>query len=123
MANIAIISTWIGYEISLISQSFDALGIDSNAYITFIQTIPYNFYPLYTLLFGLLVGLLQRDYGSMWRAEHRASTTGKVLRDNAIPLANLASDEIVADEKTPKRWYNALVPVLTVIIVVGIGLF
>jgi Na+/H+ antiporter NhaC len=72
VANIAIISTWIGYEISLISQSFDTLGIESNAYITFLQSIPYNFYPLYALLFGLLIALLLRDFGPMWRAEYRA---------------------------------------------------
>jgi Na+/H+ antiporter NhaC len=123
VANIAIISTWIGYEISLISQSFDTLGIDSNAYITFLQSIPYNFYPLYTLLFGLLIALLLRDFGPMWRAEYRAKSTGQVLRAGAAPLANLTSDDIIADETTPKRWYNAMVPVLGIIIVVSVGLF
>lgn len=32
VANIAIISTWIGYEVSLISQSFTSLGIEDNPY-------------------------------------------------------------------------------------------
>lgn len=123
VANIAIISTWIGYEISLISQSFNTLGIDDNAYITFLQSIPFNFYPLYTLMFGLMVALLMRDYGPMWRAEYRAKTTGQVLRADATPLANLTSADIMADETTPKRWYNAMLPVLVIIIVVSIGLF
>jgi Na+/H+ antiporter NhaC len=123
VANIAIISTWIGYEISLINQSFDTLGIESNAYITFLQSIPYNFYPLYALLFGLLIALLLRDFGPMWRAEYRAKSTGQVLRAGASPLANLTSDDIIADETTPRRWYNAMVPVLGVILVVSVGLF
>lgn len=123
VANIAIISTWIGYEISLISQSFNTLGINDNAYITFLQSIPFNFYPLYTLVFGLMIALLMRDFGPMWRAEYRAKTTGQVLRADATPLANLTSADIMADETTPKRWYNAMIPVIAIIVVVSIGLF
>ncbi len=123
VANIAIISTWIGYEVSLISQSFETHGIARNAYITFIETIPYNFYPIFTLLMGLLVALLLRDFGPMLHAERRCRATGQVLSDNAVPLADLASSELMADEDTPKRWYNAMVPVLVVIAVVGAGLF
>jgi len=123
VANIAIISTWIGYEISLISQSFTALGMDRNAYITFLQSIPFNFYPLYTLFFGLMVAWLLRDFGPMQRAEYRAYSTGQVLRAGATPLATLASAEMLADETVPKRWYNAMAPVLVVIAVVSAGLF
>ncbi|RMH98750.1 MAG: Na+/H+ antiporter NhaC family protein, partial [Calditrichaeota bacterium] len=122
VSNIAIISTWIGYEISLINESFQSLGIDSNAYITFIKTIPFNFYPIYTLAFGLMVALLLRDFGPMWKAEYRTRTTGEVLAPDATPLANLASEDIVADEGVPKRWYNALIPVLVVILGVCVGL-
>ncbi len=122
VANIAIISTWIGYEISLIDIEFKALGISSNAYAVFLQTIPYNFYPLYTLLFGFLIAFLARDYGPMWQAENRARTTGAVQRANATPLANLTADDLVADENTPRRWYNAVIPVLTVIVVTLAGL-
>ena len=122
VANIAIISTWIGYEISLIDIEFKALGISSNAYAVFLQTIPYNFYPLYTLLFGFLIAFLARDYGPMWQAENRARTTGAVQRANATPLANLTADDLIADENTPRRWYNAVVPVLTVIVVTLAGL-
>lgn len=122
VANIAIISTWIGYEVSLISQSFTSQGIEDNPYLIFIQTIPYNFYPLYTLAFGFCVALLLRDFGPMLRAERRTLSTGKVLGDGATPLADLAVPEIMADENTPKRWYNALVPVALVVLVVMAGL-
>ena len=123
VANIALISTWIGYEVSLIDQSFVAQGIERNAYLTFIETIPYNFYPIYTLLFGFLVAFMMRDFGPMRQAEYRARSTGKVEREGAKPLSNLASEEMIAGEDTPKRWYNALVPVAMVILVVGVGLF
>ncbi len=123
VANIAIISTWIGYEISLINDSLSQMGVNSNAYILFLKTIPYNFYPIYTLIFGLTVALLLRDFGPMRRAEFRAQSTGQVLRAHAVPLADLSAKELLADEHTPKRWYNALVPVAMVILVVSVGLF
>ncbi len=123
VANIAIISTWIGYEISLINDSLAQMGVNSNAYLLFLKTIPYNFYPIYTLVFGLTIALLLRDFGPMRRAEYRAQSTGQVLRAHAVPLADLSSKELLADEHTPKRWYNALVPVAMVILVVSVGLF
>ncbi len=123
VANIAIISTWIGYEISLIAQSFQAMGMEGNAYITFIRTIPYNYYPIYTLIFGLMVALLGRDFGPMYHAERRARQTGKVLGDKAVPLMDLSSVDVIASDDTPKRWYNALIPILVVIAVVSVGLW
>lgn len=122
VANIAIISTWIGYEISLISDSFGALGLEMNPYITFLQTIPYNFYPIFALVLGLYIAWMNRDFGPMLRAERRARESGAVLREGATPLANLASDELIAEEGTPLRWYNALIPVAVVIAVVSGGL-
>ncbi len=123
VANIAIISTWIGYEISLIAQSFQAMGMEGNAYITFIRTIPYNYYPIYTLIFGFFIAVLGRDFGPMWQAERRARHTGKVLGDKAVPLMDLSAVDVIADENTPRRWYNALIPILVVIGVVSIGLW
>ena len=123
VANIAIISTWIGYEVSLIDQAYRTHGIEGNAYITFIQTIPYNFYPLFSLFMGLLIAVMMRDFGPMYTAEQRTRTTGKVLSDNAAPLMDLGGAELMADEDTPKRWYNALIPLGAVILTVSVGLF
>ncbi len=122
VANIAIISTWIGYEISLINQSFQSLGITDNAYITFIKTIPYNFYPLYALIFGFFVAWLLRDFGSMYRAEVRARTSGAVLREGAFPLADLTSTDVEEEKGIPLRWYNAFIPIGVVILTVAVGL-
>ncbi len=122
VANIAIISTWVGYEISLINESFKTMGLDRNAYVTFLETIPYNFYPVFALAFGFFIAYTLRDFGPMWHAERRANTRGEVLRLGAKPLANLASEDILAAPSTPKRWYNAMVPVVSVILVVIAGL-
>jgi len=122
VANIAIISTWIGYEVSLIDQSLRSMNVSGNAYLIFIQTIPYNFYPIFALIFGFFIGFLLRDFGPMRTAELRARREGKVLRDDAVPLADFSTSEIKADESIPKRWYNALIPIAMVILVVSVGL-
>ncbi|RMF57347.1 MAG: Na+/H+ antiporter NhaC family protein [Calditrichaeota bacterium] len=123
VANIAIISTWIGYEISLINDALLQMGMTDNAYILFLRTIPFNFYPIYTLIFGLMIAVFLRDFGPMWKAERRTQSTGAVLSAEAVPLADLGTRELLADENTPRRWYNALIPVGMVILVVSIGLF
>jgi Na+/H+ antiporter NhaC len=122
VANIAIISTWIGYELSLINQSFSNLGVTENAYIIFIKTVPYNFYPIYALIFGFLVAYLVRDFGSMYHAELRARQTGKLLGDQAVPLSDLNDPDMIATSSTPLRWYNAFIPIVVVILTVSWGL-
>ncbi len=123
VANIAIISTWIGYQLSLMNEAFKGLGLHINPYITFFKTIPFNYYPLFTLAFGLFVALTGRDLFSMFRAERRAFKEGLVMRKDAIPLADLENSELTPKPDTPLRWYNALVPILTVILVTLIGLW
>jgi len=115
IANIAIISTWIGYELSLINEAFRNIGINDNAYITFFKTIPYNFYPLFTLAFGLFIAATGRDLFSMFKAEQRAASEKGLLRKGAVPLADMNSGELQTKDGVPLRWINALVPVGVVI--------
>ncbi|MBN2424405.1 MAG: Na+/H+ antiporter NhaC family protein [Calditrichaceae bacterium] len=123
VANIAIISTWVGYEISLINTSMQELGLNQNAYITFIKTIPYNFYPVFALFFGLIIALSGRDMFSMHKAEKRAAESGLVLKPGSVPLADLSGEDLNAKKDAPLRWYNALIPVATVILTTLGGLW
>ncbi len=123
VANIAIISTWIGFEISLIGAAFITLGIQDNAYITFFKTIPYNFYAIFAITIGLTIALSGRDFGPMLAAERRARKTGEVLAPGATPISNLDTREVMADENIEKRWYNAFIPIMVVILVTLAGLW
>lgn len=122
VANIAIISTWIGYELSLINESFQKMGLEQNAYITFFKTIPYNFYPIFTLAFGLFIALTGRDFSAMLKAEKRAQS-GQVLREGATPLADLNNSELHTKKGAPLRWFNAAIPVAVVIFTTLAGLW
>jgi len=123
VANVAIISTWIGFEIGLIGTSFQSLGITANPYLTFLKTIPYNFYPLFALVIGFCIAFFGRDFGPMLKAERRALKTGQVLAPGATPVSTLDTQEIVAENNIEKKWYNGFIPIFVVILTTMLGLW
>lgn len=122
MASIALISTWIGFEISLINQSLTAYHIDFDAYHLFLSSLPYRFYPLLALIFVFLIFTLKKDYGPMFKAEQRARK-GKLISDQAIPLADFESSGLTPDASIKARWYNGMIPILVVIFFTFGGLY
>ena len=115
VAVIGIITSWIGFEISLIKDSFETLNIDRNPFTTFIASIQYSYYPILTLIFGLLIATLKRDYGPMLKAERRARRKGELQSQKAIPISNIDKDITSAPDITP-RWFNAAIPVAVVVL-------
>ena len=70
---IAIISTWIGFEISLLNGVFRQYGLkELDGYTAFIYSIPYLFYPILTLVFVFFVAMTGKDFGPMRRFEVEA---------------------------------------------------
>ncbi len=122
MASIAIISTWIGFEISLINQSLRAYQVDYEAYHLFLSSLPYRFYPILALMFVFLILFLKKDFGPMLKAETRARK-GKVLNDNAVPLADFESSGLNPAGSTRCRWYNGIIPIMVVILFTFGGLY
>jgi Na+/H+ antiporter NhaC len=123
MASIALISTWIGFELGVIGDSLRTVGASMEPYIVFIRTIPFRFYPILVLSFIFMQIYMKRDFGPMFTAEKRARTTGQLLAPNAIPLASIGTDDFINEKGIPCRWYNAFVPILTVILLTIVGLW
>ncbi len=118
IAGIAIISTWIGYEVSLFQDLMTDLKTGLSGYQLFFNALPLRFYCLLTLTFVLLSAYLRRDYGPMLAAERRAQTTGQVMRPGATPMTGRAQDEIGPVEGVRPVWWAAVLPVLLVIVCV-----
>jgi Na+/H+ antiporter NhaC len=129
------ISTWVGYEISLIASGLQiaadqqaadpemaAALVSVNPFLVFIHTIPYLFYPLLALFFVFLTSVTNRDFGPMAAAEERAARGDGLYREGAV-LAADTGHTMDAKEGAPHRWWNAAVPVLMVILVVLGGLY
>ncbi len=128
------VSTWVGYEVSLIGGGLgaaagEAIGADQaflaglSPYTVFLETIPYLFYPLLALSFVFLTSFMNRDFGPMARAEARAAAGGGVLRPGSRPAAEISESFVNAKEGARERWWNAGIPVLTVVVVVLAGLY
>ena len=111
VASIAVLSTWIGYELGLIGEAFGQVGIAMDPYMAFLYSLPYRFYALLLLIAIPIMIYLGRDRGAMYRAEQRAIATGQT----APPSDIAQSGEELAAMKTPPenqcRWYNAVVPI------------
>ncbi|MDH3197568.1 MAG: Na+/H+ antiporter NhaC family protein [Candidatus Krumholzibacteria bacterium] len=122
VAAIAVVTSWVGFQISLLKDAFESVGmLDRNPLATFVASIPYAYYPILTLLFVALVAALGRDFGPMLHAERRARSGGGVLRPGATPLSNIDTD-IRSSVQVPERWFNAVVPVLVVVVGTVFGL-
>lgn len=117
VASLFPISSWIGFEVGLIAAAFAAVGIPLNAYMSFVASIPYRFYPIFALVLGFTIAVSGRDFGPMLSAERRARRLGKLLDDDAVPLADLNNEKLVPATTTPKRAFNAVVPILAVVVV------
>lgn len=122
VSSIAFISTWVGMEMGLIRDGVSGLGLELEPFGLFLQTIPYRFYSLLILVFVVMIILTGRDFGPMLKAEKRAKFTGKLLDDDAVPMVSEAELDF-GDVGGKERWYNAVIPILTVIVITLIGLF
>jgi Na+/H+ antiporter NhaC len=115
VASLFIISTWIGFEIGLIQDGLDSIGLNENAYDVFLSTIPYRFYPIAILMFVFLSAYTQRDFGPMLKAERRAVLEGKVTSDNSKIADPDADHKELFGSHNHSRWYNGIVPVVILI--------
>jgi len=125
VACIAVLTTWVGYELGLINKAIQTLpGFEMQATGVFLNSIPYSFYPLLAIFFVFLIGWTGRDFGPMLAAERRAQTTGQVAPDSS---GTVASEEggintEIGDE-VPRRSVNAILPIVTLIVTCFIGLY
>ena len=128
------VSTWVGYEVSLIgggleSAAGEAAGADVaflgglSPYTVFIESIPYLFYPLLALAFVFMTSYMNRDFGPMARAEARAAAGRGLHREGAMLATDTSASFVEAKEGAPRQWWNAGIPVLTVVTVVLGGLY
>ncbi len=129
VTSVAVISTWIGFEVGLIQDAMSRLGQGDMAYTFFLRTIPYSFYPLLTLFMVYLVSLSGRDFGSMLTAERRTWLTGRVLAPGARPASDLPDGgDLAAADCEPgavAAAHPALagIPILAVILTTALGLY
>jgi Na+/H+ antiporter NhaC len=137
IAVIAPISTWVGFEISRIQDALattaaqvvdpelqaELLAGAANPFNVFLHSIPYLFYPIFAMMLVLMIALTGREFGPMKAAERRALTGGGVYRPGAVLAADVDAALGQAGEDVPHRWYNAILPIVTVVVVALVALW
>ncbi|MCH2448591.1 MAG: hypothetical protein MK198_00455 [Gracilimonas sp.] len=123
IATVALVSTWIGAMVGFIATA-EAEMPDFNeaAYSVFINSLPYNFYAFFTILFVILIAFSGRDFSTMLKSR---ITLYKAKHDSKLDKYNLYKDKIEEDEekKSESHWANAAIPILTLVFGTIIGLF
>lgn len=88
IASVSLVSTWIAFQVGLLDTTFKTLNMNPEPYEFFIESIPYNFYALFTLFFVFLVARFGFDFGPMAKAESKALSTPILQADErSINLA------------------------------------
>ena len=126
IAGLAVISTWIAWEVLLLGGAMAVMGRPEGGYEVFWQAVPMRFYCWGTLLFVGLGILWGRDFGPMLAAERRAAR-GEGL--GAAGLDGAAETDGVmlgAAPGVPARWWNAALPLGLVVVgalagIIGLG--
>lgn len=115
VAGLAVVGTWAAIEISYMGEGLAAGGITDPeaAFLLFIESIPYRFYPWLALAMVFLVALSGRDFGTMRLAEQDATRR----------LAGGSSDgELMPERRRGESrwlWIAAVLPVFVCIFVVA----
>lgn len=123
VACIAIVTTWIGYEIGLIGDSISKMpGLDTEAYLLFLNTLPYSFYPIMAVVFVFMVSASGRDFGPMLEAERKAYKHGSE-NPETDKSSNQQTENLVPIDGKPQRAFNAYIPVAVMVFGMLIGLY
>ncbi|WP_027631643.1 Na+/H+ antiporter NhaC family protein [Clostridium hydrogeniformans] len=124
ISGIAIISTWVGYELTLIKDAYGSISNDTvDAFGIFIETIPFRFYNILILAFIVFTVIFLKEFGPMHKAEMRARTTGKVTRDGANPMGSEEMDTLEPKEGVRLNIWNAIIPIGVLIIGAFLGFY
>ncbi len=102
VSGLAVVSTWIAYEISLFGDISEQLGVGKSGYALFFDALSFRFYCLLMLVFVFAHILMRRDFGPMRTAERRARNENNASQNHSV------AD--VAAPSRPGRAINALLP-------------
>ena len=106
VASLALVSTWVGAEVSWIHTELERAGSSESAFAVFLAALPYRFYGIFTLFFVGAIAISGRDYGPMW-AEERACRQGQK-----------PPESLMASQSTPSKT-SPLVAILPILALVG----
>lgn len=110
IACIALVSTWIGYEVQLIDEGLKEnglLAITGTGYKVFLNSIAFSFYPIVTLIFIFILIFLKRDFGKMVTYELKANRVEE-QEESSFIKSNI---------------WKGIIPIITLILISFLGIY
>ena len=123
IAGLAVVSTWIAYEVGLLRQIGEKLDIGKSGYSMFFDALSFRFYCLLMIVFVFVHILMGRDFGPMKAAEERAGTTEPPEEYGTAVSEDSVDATMRASVQKSSRAINALVPLAGLILFHGTGLW
>ena len=93
----------------LVTQGFD------RPFQTMFSALPYNFYPMFAILFVFFVILSKKDFKLMAKAEKRVRETGKLLNDGARPMISSEITNAPRKESVKPKARNMVIPMAVMV--------
>ncbi|WP_082126688.1 Na+/H+ antiporter NhaC family protein [Allosalinactinospora lopnorensis] len=122
VATLGLFTTWIGFQVGLLGEAADGIGLERTGFAVFVESLAYAFYPVLAVVLVFAIAASGRDFGPMLKAERRARE-GQVLRPGSqLGNSEALAEELQPDERTPRRLVNAVVPIVVLITTTLIGL-
>lgn len=124
VTDMAFISSWVAYEIGMIGIALTTAGLAvENTYGIFLETVSYRFYNIFAIALVIIIILTQKDYGPMYAAEKRARLSGNLVNEGSTPMMSKELDAMNVKEGTPLRMCNAIVPIVTFIVITLLAMY
>ena len=121
IAGLAIVSTWIGYEVYLFNSVAESVGISKDGYAMFFDALGFRFYCIMMIVFVLANVISGQDFGPMRKAEQRARTTGEVIATGANPMTSTVFSTLRYAPSARIRAKSAIIPIATLFVAMFIG--
>ena len=77
VACVALVSTWIAFQLTMIGEAYEVAGRTANPYAVFLESLPYNFYCWFTLVLLFVAVRRQFHPGPMGRFVEEAVPTAQ----------------------------------------------
>jgi len=112
---------WGAYVLGLLISS--GAIIESDAVVLLASSLLFNFFSILAILFALVLALTGWSFGPMAKAEKRARETGQLIREGSRPMISEDVSEIQPVENSQHRVADLLVPLLSMIGMIFVGLW
>ncbi len=120
VACIALVTTWVGFELGLIGDAIKPLGISETPYSIFLNSIAYAFYPILALFFVYVVASTGKDFGPMYKAE-AAARAGQMKATESTQNADM--EAVMPESHIEPKALNAAIPIGALVITVLVSLY